>query len=313
MPVAVVIRRAAVAAGLAVAVACGGGRSTPTAPSLATPSTGQPVTSVVPGVPIFGRSNYIEYVPGDLPVVVSAPHGGALAPADIPNRSGTSTTDLNTIELTRAVSQALQVRTGRTPHAVICHLRRSKLDANRDIGDAAQGNVQAEQAWREYHDFIDQATRLALARSGVAFYIDLHGHGHEKARLELGYLLSADDLDLPNSRLDSGHQARSSLREIATPAGGFARMLRGPVSLGAWFEERGVAAVPSPSTPSPGSDPYFEGGYSTERHSSGGVAGVQIEAHLAGVRDTDASRQAFAAALAVALGNFFSEHYGRPL
>jgi len=308
------VRRVFIACGLAVAVACGGGGSAPTAPTAPTPpSTGQPPgVSVVPGVPQFGRNNYIEFVPGDLPVVLSVPHGGALTPADIPNRTGTTTTDLNTIELVRAVSQALQVRTGRAPHVVLCHLRRTKLDANRDLGDAAQGNAQAEQAWREYHGFIDQATRLALARGGVGFYIDLHGHGHDKARLELGYLLSASELDQPDSTLD-GYQSRSSLREIAMPAGGFARILRGPVSLGAWFEERGIPAVPSPSTPSPGSDPYFEGGYSTERHTIGGVAGLQLESHLAGVRDTETNRQAFAATLAIVLERFFTEHYRRPL
>ena len=29
------------------------------------------------GKSYFGRKNYVEYIPGDLPIVISAPHGGA--------------------------------------------------------------------------------------------------------------------------------------------------------------------------------------------------------------------------------------------
>ena len=40
----------------------------------------------LPGVSYFGRSNYIEYIAGDLPIIISAPHGGALIPAEMPDR-----------------------------------------------------------------------------------------------------------------------------------------------------------------------------------------------------------------------------------
>jgi hypothetical protein len=87
-------------AGLAIwAAACGDSPAAPSSqPAACTPA---------PGLTCFGRNNYVEYAAGDFPVVVSVPHGGALVPASIPDRtSGTTVTDTNTIELGRAVAQA---------------------------------------------------------------------------------------------------------------------------------------------------------------------------------------------------------------
>jgi hypothetical protein len=49
--------------------------------------------SFIPGVSYFGRSNYIQYVAGDLPMIISAPHGGSLTPSEIPDRDCTGISD----------------------------------------------------------------------------------------------------------------------------------------------------------------------------------------------------------------------------
>jgi hypothetical protein len=70
------------------------------------------------------------------------------------------------------------------------------------------------------------------------------------------------------------------------------------------------------SQPAPGNDPYFSGGYDTERHGShsdGRVDGIQIEAYRVGVRDTEPNRAAFASALVQVLQDYFRTHYGREL
>ena len=63
-----------------------------------------------PGQAYLGRSNYIEYISGDLPVIFSAPHGGALTPSEIPDRlddgsdpNFTTITDSNTAETALAL------------------------------------------------------------------------------------------------------------------------------------------------------------------------------------------------------------------
>jgi N-formylglutamate amidohydrolase len=261
---------------------------------------------------VFGQRDFIEYVPGALAVVISVPHGGRVAPPDIPNRTvGTTVTDNNTIELARAISAALAARTGRSPHLVVTHLRRTKLDANREIVEAAAGNAQAMQAWTEFHAFVDTAKAIAVARHGFAVYVDVHGHGHPIARLELGYLLSASTLGQDDNTINAGSLASSSLRGLPTLQRPFAEILRGPTSLGGLLAARGIPAVPSPTMPSPGSDPYFNGGYNTQRHTVGGVVGLQLEAHFAGVRDTEASRLAFANAFAESLHRWIEEHVRR--
>jgi hypothetical protein len=296
------LRQWAFASLLAVACTVGCGEDAPNQPT--------PVTCAgTPGVTCFGAQQFVEYTAGELPIVVSVPHGGAIAPAGIPDRTvGTSVTDSNTIDLGRAVVQAFVTRTGRAPHLVLCHLRRSKLDANREVVEAAQGQPDAVRAWTEYHGFVDQAARAVVARNGRGLYIDLHGHGHAIARLELGYLLASATLDLSNAALDAGSSASQSSLRLAMPttSSTFTEMLRGPTSLGGLLAGF-TASVPSPSTPSPGADPYFNGGYSTERHTAV-LPGLQIESHFAGIRDTPANRTAFAAALAAAVASFLSTH-----
>jgi hypothetical protein len=291
---------------LAVLVlSCGG--SAPSGPTPSTPT----VCAGTSGIPCFGRNNYIEYVPGDLPVVISVPHGGALAPVAIPDRTvGTTVTDSNTVELGRAVSAAFSTRSGRAPHLVIVHLRRTKLDANREVVEGAQGNADAIQAWNEYHAFIEQAMAAVRQRSGTGFYVDLHGHGHAIPRLELGYLLTASTLNGNNAELDSGGAAfTSSLRLIAQSSSlSSSALLRGPTSLGGLLEPA-VASVPSPSIPSPGTDEYFNGGYSTSRHTTT-LPGLQIECHFTGIRDSATSRASFSELLVRAIATFAQTHLG---
>ena len=61
------------------------------------------IDEYVPGQTYFGRNQYIEYIAGDLPVIVSAPHGGGEEPDEIPLRTyGTLVRDLGTQETIRS-------------------------------------------------------------------------------------------------------------------------------------------------------------------------------------------------------------------
>jgi hypothetical protein len=286
-----------------------------------------------PGQSYFGHKNYIEYIAGDGPIILSAAHGGDLAPAEIPDRTDaacgatvTTTADLNTRELVIAMQQAIHSRFGTFPHVVINHLHRRKLDANRPITDAACGNTDAGVAWLEFHSFMDVAKLAVVNGPGKGWYMDMHGHGHAIQRLELGYLLSAVDLRRLDSALDAGttFEDASSINKISKDQTDetFSSLLRGPTSLGALYAANDFSAVPSPTDPFPQSgDPYFNGGFSTERHTcsvaagplgglpGGRICGVQIEVNRE-VRDTDESRRRFAEVTATILETYLAGHWG---
>jgi hypothetical protein len=269
------------------------------------------------GQSYFGRSQYVEYFPGELPVVLSAGHGGDLRPAEIPDRTyGTFVQDRNTLDLALRARQTIKDQTGYWPHLVVSHLHRIRLDPNREIVEAAQGNLAAERAWWEYHTFIERARQIIEADFGEGYYIDLHGHGHAIQRLELGYLLSSSQLASSDEVL-RGLAGNSSLKALAQrPGVDFVELIRGPTSLGSLLEGEGFPSVPSTDDPNPGSDPYFTGGYSTLVHGSrngGTVSGVQIECNFSGVRDTAENRQGFAEALSAALQVYFPAHFGMAL
>lgn len=276
---------------------------------------------------------YVEYLAGDAPVIYTAPHGGTEAPASIPHRTDARCgeavvvgADLNTADLARRMHQAHHARTGRWPHVIVNLLHRRKLDANRPMSVAACGSPEAEAAFREFLGYVEAARDAALRVHGRAWAVDLHGHAHAKARLELGYLLSASQLRLSDAALDASPALEDSA-SIATLAreapASLSALLRGPGAVGTLYALEGFAAVPSAQDPAPlAGDPYFDGGYNTARHGCGAVSpalgglasrracGLQIEAPFAGVRDTDANRQRFAEATARVMERFLREQWG---
>jgi N-formylglutamate amidohydrolase len=266
-----------------------------------------------PGDTLLGRNDYIEFRVGDLPIVVSAPHGGLLEPVEILDRQvGETARDANTDQLAIQKGAAFAETHGHRPHLIIVRLHRRKLDANREIGEGAAGNPFAQIAWREFHGFMEAARADVQTRFTNGLLVDLHGHGHTIQRLELGYLISAAELARSDSALNL-LAAESSIRGLLQRRQlQLATLLRGPQSLGALLQQDSFPAVPSPDVPNPAGAPYFSGGFNTDRYGSrvgGGFDAVQIEANFTGVRDTPASRSRFAAALARTLDRFFTQFY----
>jgi hypothetical protein len=316
--------------GVALGVACGGGgeagNPNPTGPT--PPPTTTPTPADVPTGPfVVGRaytsaSGWVQFTPGDAPIVLIAPHGGLLTPSSLPDRSCSGCVtgnDTNTQALARAIADTFAVRTGRRPHLVVNLLHRRKFDANRDLPEASGGNTaQLQATWEWLHAAVDSAKADVVRRAGRGLVLDLHGHAHAIARLELGYLLTATQLRLSDAELaSSGALGASSIARLvgdARGAPGGAELLRGPTSLGGLLQVRGVPSVPSPAAPAPlvGED-YFNGGFNTQRHGSrlgGPIDAIQIESHFTGIRDTNESRGRFAALLTDALLELLATRYG---
>lgn len=269
------------------------------------------------GETYFGRNNYIEYRAGNVPVLLVTGHDGDLEPQEIPLRTyGSTARDLSLNPLTIAMADEFTARTGKRPHLIISHLRRNRLDPNREIVEAAQGNRYAEQAWHEYHNSFIRAARDAVEREyGFALTFDMHGHGHEIARLELGYLLGASELNVNDSTFKQpGYTWQSSLRSMMlnNPSLPFPALIRGAKSLGERFVELGVPAWPSATYPTIGTAPFFNGGFTTSEHScidcNSPVDAIQIETHF-GVRNNATNRAQFARDFANVLQGYLVDYY----
>lgn len=272
-----------------------------------------------PGGVYYSSEEFIEYHAGNLPLIISVPHGGSLKPSWIPDRDCATCVyvkDSWTAELAAEITAALFELTGKYPHVIYCNLHRIKLDANRDLWEAALGNPDAGAAWHEYHRFIDSA-KVAITRSfGKGFFVDLHGHGHDIERLEMGYMLSAtilrgSDVTLEDVSVVNSSSIRNlvsdNLKEL-----NHADLIRGSYSLGTLVEARMYRSVPSIYDPFPLSgESYFSGGYNTGRHGSSGggtIDGVQIECNP-DVRFDGETRVQFAGVLALSLIEYLQLHY----
>ena len=255
------------------------------------------------GSTIFGFKNYTEYIVGSAStnVIICAPHGGYEKPGDIDDRTHgcyDANTDTCTWELgcgtpdevncravvlqdkyTQEIARLLQTNlaslTGETPHVVINHLYRSKMDANREIDEATFGDQDATQAWQDFHAFMGQA-RTAVDSNGPGVFFDIHGQTHPQNWIEFGYLISGDKLDntLPSlsdtSVRSLGERNNVDLDEI----------IRGASSMGARLQDMGYRSVPSTGDPGPAGAAYFMGGYDLKEYGSrygGQVDGIQIE------------------------------------
>ena len=148
-------------------------------------------------------------------------------------------------------------------------MSRTKLDANREIKEAAQNDPIAMDAWETFHNYIE-ISKEEMGR-GILFDIHkyewttawagvilkqphlLHLRQGNRPCLEIGYLLSKTDLN--NEEYDT---EKSSIRQLGIDTQQFGEQLfMGPDSFGAYLANRGAGqgqgacSVPSPNNPYP--------------------------------------------------------------
>ena len=274
------------------------------------------------GKAYFGREKYIEYYAGNLPIILSAPHGGQLTPDEISDRTyGTFVTDLNTYELTKTIMDSMIVRFGGYPHVILCKLKRTKLDANRDSIEAAQENKYALRAWQEYHHYIEVAKKKITNDQGSGLFLDIHGHGINPdgfydLRTWLGYLISSEELDQSNGVLNTNsYQSKSSISAwVDSSSYSFIEVLRGKVSFGSILDSLGYKSLPSINDLSPDGMRYFSGGYNTARHGSrsgGVISSIQIELPKPGIRDNQSTWSSYSKALNSTISEYYKIHLNR--
>lgn len=218
-----------------------------------------PPPAPFPGVSLFDTSGneYIEYIPGNMPIIISAPHGGVKQSGQtiggtnypdndsaLPDRGcGTNERDDNTDILIREIQQSVFDQTGCYPYIIINNLHRSKLDPNREQNEATCGDSDALFYWNAFHSFIDQASTDVMSKWGKGLYIDLHGQSHSVPRIEAGYNISASDLNNTTANHLNGVSNSTITNLVSNNLGNLTQeeLVRGPNSLGGIFKDTGGA------------------------------------------------------------------------
>jgi hypothetical protein len=187
---------------------------------------------------------------------------------------------------------------------------------NRDLLAATDTNASLDDYWYDYHLYVDSAKAIVQRQFAKGLFVDMHGHGHTKQRIELGYLVSKTTLGLPDSLINLPRYTNfTSIRSLALSnlkGLNHVSLLRGPLSMGTLLQNKGFPSVPSSSDPFPlATDEYFNGGYNTVRHgsnTSGKIDAIQFELYSA-IRFDSIQRRKFADSLVNILINYLEQHY----
>ena len=279
----------------------------------------------------------IEYIAGDAnsQLILTAPHGGSTRPAYMRTRtesytygtlpvdtystdtSFSDTPDLKTKELALEIAADVQAQTGIRPHVILNYLHGAKLDANRRVEVAAQGDQNAIDAWNAFHEFIDDAKATATA-NGEVLLLDIHGNGHDPQRTEVGYLIRRDQFTTNYSTLGN-LTSQSSIKYMVKPGSvTMTSLVRGNTALGTLLMNHiPFKVTPSKVYPEPGDASvftdggYFNGGYNTSRHGSkftGTTSAIQLEFNSS-VRTSDSTRPGYAESIAEAIIEYMDTYF----
>ena len=232
-------------------------------------------------------SDLVHVQAGDLPIVLTAPHGGRddVPGCDVRTPVGSRfvvTTDLNTDVLTLGIAAEIARLTGRQPYVVIAKFHRKYIDANRRPDEAY-----ASSSCRAVYDFYHAAARRFVdevrEKHPHAALFDIHG--------QAAYPVS----------ILRGTQHGATVKSLVARAG--APALTGPNSVFGRFAAMGYGIELEP--------PRYTGGHTVVIYGSGranGIDAMQIEFG----RDLrlDAVVRKTAADTAAAIVGFY-EHYLR--
>lgn len=257
------------------------------------------------------NENYIQYLEGSLPIVISTPHGGSYTPSYILNRTnGVFDRDDYTKELTYEIIEEFFIQTKCYPHTVIVDLCRTKVDTNRQKTEAVSCE-KSTTSYNSFHKFIKQSIKKIEKKYQKGLYIDIHGQSHSHNAIEFGYLLTNDILRLDNNTI-STYKSISSIKTISDFSNySFCEQIKGAYSLGTLMSKKGFESIPSKNMPySLKDNEYFEGAYNTRTYAStsgSSVSSIQIEFPYY-CRETKENRKETAKALVSSILKFMQVH-----
>lgn len=244
-------------------------------------------------------SSYFTVIPGDVPILLTAPHGGTLS-YPFPPRSCTGgqscSLDTNTRLLAPKASDDFFALTGKRPYVVIAQGSRMYIDLNRDntggTPNAAYEDPLAEPYYDFYHDTIQGFIDDIQLQYGRGLLLDIHGQSAQP-----GDVLRGTNDGLTTTEL--------------TNEFGPDPTLNGPNSIVGSLAALGYPVDPDVNIPftSQVEVPAFNGGYTVQTYGSHQVSGMDAIQLEFGINFRSGTAwQASAADLATAMDNFYGAY-----
>ncbi|MGY8808642.1 MAG: hypothetical protein ACKVLG_01650 [Fidelibacterota bacterium] len=275
-----------------------------------------PVVVYTPGDLVSDGQGYIQYRVGNTPVIITVPHDGTLVPSNMADRMGDTERAVNTRKVAEQFAVFFNANSnGLFPHIIYNNVSRTKLDPDANLMDGAQGNSYANLSYGTYHSYLQTAIDSVEAHFDAGILLNLVEHNHSVQQIELGYLLSAENLNLSDSGLNA-YESESSLNQISSiSASSFAEVIRGYSSFGnllfaASYNGYTFNVVPTLDNPTPGTSPYLSGGYTLQSYGSsdsGKINAIDIATPYVGYRDNANAYRAVGVVLETAVVGFYQE------
>ncbi len=121
---------------------------------------------------------YFEFAEGNVPVILSCPHGGYKKPKIIPDKTkGQKIADKNTYFISKLIIDALK-NEGIEIYYILNKIHRCKVDLNRPPQSSSAFNnssTEASDIFHAFHDRLIKFSQRCLVQFDKALVIDLHG------------------------------------------------------------------------------------------------------------------------------------------
>ncbi len=212
-------------------------------------------------------SEFVFTQAGELPIIISAPHGGTGEIPGVEKRKGeglptdgarfVTGRDTGTQELAYDVAAAIRARFGKSAYMVVSKAHRRFLDPNRSR-DLAYEDPDAKPVYDHYHDSLADFCRQVTNRFQSGLLIDLHGQASK------------------SGTVFRGTQNGSTVKHLRDTFGELSHT--GDKSLFAWLQQRGWVVDPVPMTDK--EQAGFTGGYIVQTYGSSKgsvVDAIQLE------------------------------------
>jgi hypothetical protein len=126
---------------------------------------------------------------GELPIILSAPHGGTGTIEGVPERNGEGMKtggagffagrDTGTEELAYDVAAAIEKRFGKKPYAVVAKVHRKFVDFNRPV-DIAIEDQNARPTYDYYQKTLETYCKEVTSRFRSGLLLDIHGQATDR-------------------------------------------------------------------------------------------------------------------------------------